>query len=460
MTARKLVGSRVRWSAGLALMLGCSATGNTDPSTETTDDALGRNVSHRVAPSLRGPGHGHGSGHFPGHFPGHHHPGHGPGAGGSGTGGTSSSGGGRAGSSSAGQSNGSGAAAGMAGTFTGSGGMGTAGTGSIDPGVCGDGTVSGYEECDDGNATSGDGCDAGCMVEPGFTCPYGEPCRAVACGDGITDSYPVGDGIWDYEQCDDGNTTNGDGCSATCDPEPGFYCFAPGQACKAVVCGDGATDPYFVIMEGTGGSTGSAGFAGSGSTGPYYYYAYEACDDGNTTSGDGCNATCEPESGWICDQPGQPCRQPRCGDGNVDFVPGRDGSGGSGGFAGTSGVQDGAAGFAGAVSGSYEQCDDANVASGDGCSDACFIESGYSCPWNGGPCKLAVCGDGIVDYPVEDCDDGAGPSTGCTSTCHYDFGSAGSGSSGTTGVAGSFTAGTGSGVAGSPAEGGRSARGG
>jgi len=40
--------------------------------------------------------------------------------------------------------------------------------------VCGDCIVEGEEACDDGDATSGDGCDASCEVEPGWTCE-GEP---------------------------------------------------------------------------------------------------------------------------------------------------------------------------------------------------------------------------------------------------------------------------------------------
>ena len=33
----------------------------------------------------------------------------------------------------------------------------------------------------------------------------------------------------------------------------------------------------------------------------------ETCDDGNTTAGDGCSATCQIESGWVCSTPGSPC---------------------------------------------------------------------------------------------------------------------------------------------------------
>jgi MYXO-CTERM domain-containing protein len=63
--------------------------------------------------------------------------------------------------------------------------------------TCGDGRVQGGEECDDRNTTSGDGCSAGCVVEPGFVCS-GEPSRCGTCMDtspmgtdtGCTDGTP------------------------------------------------------------------------------------------------------------------------------------------------------------------------------------------------------------------------------------------------------------------------------
>jgi cysteine-rich repeat protein len=331
--------------------------------------------------------------------------------------------------------------------------------------VCGDGEVRGYESCDDGNTTSDDGCDANCNVEAGFTCPYGEPCRLVVCGDGFTDGYLASDGTWHYEQCDDGNSTSGDGCSAACEPEPGFMCYTPGEPCKDVACGDGAVDAYYVLIEGNAGSAGTGGTfgaggafgqAGAGPTGPYIGYAYEGCDDGNTVNGDGCTAACEPESGWICEQPGQPCRRPRCGDGFVDFVPGAGGAGGAGGTSGASGF----GGMAGSGNfGSWEECDDGNSTSGDGCDASCVLEPGYSCSTSGTPCKLAVCGDGVADYPVEDCDDGnTANGDFCDGHCRYEFGAGGVG--GFSGVGGGVTAGSGTaGSAGSSGGlGGQSAR--
>ena len=69
--------------------------------------------------------------------------------------------------------------------------------------TCGDGLLEPGEQCDDGNTASGDGCSATCTNEPGHLC---------GCGDGILQAG---------EQCDDGNTVNHDGCSATCTIEPG-----------------------------------------------------------------------------------------------------------------------------------------------------------------------------------------------------------------------------------------------
>jgi cysteine-rich repeat protein len=48
--------------------------------------------------------------------------------------------------------------------------------------VCGDGVVDQWEACDDGNNSGGDGCSPACNVEPGWTCT-GTPsvCTRDAC---------------------------------------------------------------------------------------------------------------------------------------------------------------------------------------------------------------------------------------------------------------------------------------
>lgn len=105
---------------------------------------------------------------------------------------------------------------------------------SCHPIVCGDGTKDPREVCDDGNLKSHDGCSETCDVEidpsqcgngatdPGEDCDDGPAgsvlctpdCLATYCGDGTKQSPPGR-----TEQCDDGNTRSGDGCSADCRTE-------------------------------------------------------------------------------------------------------------------------------------------------------------------------------------------------------------------------------------------------
>jgi cysteine-rich repeat protein len=73
--------------------------------------------------------------------------------------------------------------------------------------ICGDGLVTLGEACDDGNLTAGDGCNATCVPEAGYTCTGAPSVCTTICGDGIK----VG-----AEACDDGNLVNLDGCSSTC----------------------------------------------------------------------------------------------------------------------------------------------------------------------------------------------------------------------------------------------------
>ena len=113
---------------------------------------------------------------------------------------------------------------------------------------------------------------------------------------------------------------------------------------------------------------------------------YEACDDGNTESGDGCSADCRGiEAGFSCQPPGQPCRVvARCGD---------------------------------ALVAGSEACDDGNGDDGDGCSARCKVELGFKCDGVPSVCVAAPCGDGQREG-VEGCDDGnALPFDGCSATC-------------------------------------------
>ena len=104
--------------------------------------------------------------------------------------------------------------------------------------VCGNSVVEGTEQCDDGNAVSGDGCSAQCALE-----------NLADCGDGNLDPG---------EECDDGNNVSDDGCSATCVSE------------VAQECGND------ILEQG------------------------EECDDGNLVNGDGCEDDCTVTSAIIC----------------------------------------------------------------------------------------------------------------------------------------------------------------
>jgi cysteine-rich repeat protein len=87
---------------------------------------------------------------------------------------------------------------------------------------CGDGIIDAGEQCDDANTINNDGCSATCNIETGYICT-GTPsvCMAV-CGDGIVASS---------EGCDDGNGLNGDGCNSSCNIEPGFICTGSPSVC-------------------------------------------------------------------------------------------------------------------------------------------------------------------------------------------------------------------------------------
>lgn len=52
-------------------------------------------------------------------------------------------------------------------------------------GLCGNGVVTGTEECDDGNSSAGDGCSSTCVVESGWQCIDEPSVCSPFCGDGL-----------------------------------------------------------------------------------------------------------------------------------------------------------------------------------------------------------------------------------------------------------------------------------
>ena len=89
----------------------------------------------------------------------------------------------------------------------------------------------------------------------------------------------------------------------------------------------------------------------------------ETCDDGNNEDGDGCDADCVTEPGYVCTGNPSLCI-PSCGNGSVD---------------------------------EDEGCDDGNLFEGDGCTPTCEIEQGFTCEGSPSICCLDKDEDGECD---------------------------------------------------------------
>lgn len=177
------------------------------------------------------------------------------------------------------------------------------------------------EACDDGNGSNNDSCTSTCQV--------------AKCGDGHL--------YRGVEECDDGNQTNEDGCT---------------NACKLPRCGDKIKQENEECDDGNNSNADACltnclnATCGDG----YVQKDKEECDDGNQNDNDSCKSDCKKNT---------------CGDGVLN-----------------KGV---------------EECDDGNQEDTDGCTKEC---------------KVARCGDGIVQAGVEECDDGnSNNNDACTNTC-------------------------------------------
>ncbi len=152
--------------------------------------------------------------------------------------------------------------------------------------VCGDMFIDKPETCDDGNDVDGDGCSNTCQVpkqcsdtrdndaddlvdcaDPGCHSDGDASNDASCMPSDNTESNALsscGDGVIDAEEtCDDGNTVNFDICK---------------NDCQQNICGDGI--PTRIAKVSAPGA---------------------ACDDGDSTSGDGCNDVCITENRYNCE---------------------------------------------------------------------------------------------------------------------------------------------------------------
>jgi cysteine-rich repeat protein len=201
--------------------------------------------------------------------------------------------------------------------------------------VCGDGEVNGEDECDDGNGTSGDGCENDCTFSctadvecadenlcngdelcaddtracvPGADVDDGTPClgalaEANACRGGSCAPTTCGDGLLDVgEDCEDRNLGTGDGCENDCtfscveetDCDDGESCtrdFCTLNVCESVTSVDATLcdrDMDDMTRDLCIGGTCVPSLCGDG----FHDMPVEACDDGNRIAGDGCEADC------------------------------------------------------------------------------------------------------------------------------------------------------------------------
>ena len=126
------------------------------------------------------------------------------------------------------------------------------------------------EECDDGNTVPGDGCTNECKTEQ---------LTPAVCGDGIVAAT---------EGCDDGDTMGGDGCSGACAVETGYTC--SGQPSTCVMQPNNAMgtcqNPFVLTL--AAGAQGDLTGSGTGDTSTgSSQVAAAPCDGGEDDAGAG-----------------------------------------------------------------------------------------------------------------------------------------------------------------------------
>jgi cysteine-rich repeat protein len=284
----------------------------------------------------------------------------------------------------------------------------------------GGGTGGGGCDCCDADPAGAPGCnDTTCQNTVCATDPF---CCSVA-----WDAICAGEGASLCACCGGGGGTGGGGCDC-CDADPAGAPGCSDPTCQNTVC---ATDPFCCSVAwdavcsneavtmcsccGGGGSECGNGIIDPG----------ERCDDGNTTSGDGCSSTCQFE-GCAGDpsqcNDGNPCTDDLCVQGvcahhdNTD--PCNDGSACTTGDVCGGGTCNG---------GAPPNCDDGNLCTDDTCSSliGCIHEPNTQPCEDGSACTVGdACGGGTCQGGAPaDCndgnpctDDGCDPGSGCFGT--------------------------------------------
>jgi cysteine-rich repeat protein len=131
---------------------------------------------------------------------------------------------------------------------------------------CGDSRKAKSENCEDGNTVDGDGCSSICVVEPGYQCSAGSANKPDKCSPEAGDGRVVG-----FEECDDSNLVDGDGCSSKLTVEPSWSCFGGSAVTMSTCerCGNGKV------------------------------VGLEQCDTGSSKWSKGCT-DCTVDKGYMC----------------------------------------------------------------------------------------------------------------------------------------------------------------
>jgi len=303
---------------------------------------------------------------------------------------------------------------------------------------CGDGVKMGLEQCDDGAANSNTVVDA-CRLN----------CRNAYCGDGVQDTGEVcdtavnsltcdsdctaplcGDGLMNAaagEECDDGGTVNGDGCTSLCKDE-GYCCEqANSYACTGVTTRATCMDPGEVFYE---GDSLNCSYSCNPYCGNSYTDAGEECDDGNYNDGDGCTYDCTLKYCCLPDYSCSAMTPAACSAANGTFFGGY----GAQSYCNYVCQSCGNGNFEPALG---EECDDGNDDNSDACTNACRnADCGDGYTWYGyeqcddanllntdaclNTCLTATCGDSYIRTGVEECDDGNAVNDDGCSACKVD----------------------------------------
>jgi len=250
---------------------------------------------------------------------------------------------------------------------------------------CGDNLVQSGEDCDDGNSNNGDGCRNDCSFPPPPLCGNGAVDAPETCDPPGSDPPPLGGNLCrtDCSYCGDGTADAGEACddgNMVDDDQCANSCTAgPGQQtlCGDDIVGPGETcDPPGSDPAPPGGNLCRVGCTYCGDGAQN---GTEDCDDGNTVDDDACRNNCTLT-------PPNPCGNFQLDAGETCDPPGSDPPPAGGSlcrvnctYCGDHSLQAG------------EECDDGNTDDLDSCANDCRIN------------QPPMCGDGILD-PEETCD--------------------------------------------------------